>query len=44
MVLNIYISLQTDILDENKRMISAVDYYFLQEDGSAFKVFLFDLF
>ena len=30
--------LQADILDENKRLISAVDYYFLQEDGSRFKV------
>ncbi|XP_064424312.1 DNA polymerase epsilon catalytic subunit A [Latimeria chalumnae] len=30
----------TEILDEDKRMISAVDYYFLQEDGSRFKVAL----
>lgn len=30
--------LQTEILDEDKRMISAVDYYFIQEDGSRFKV------
>jgi len=30
--------LQTDILDEDKRLISAVDYYFIQEDGSRFKV------
>lgn len=29
---------QTEILDEDKRMISAVDYYFIQEDGSRFKV------
>ncbi|KAK2190703.1 hypothetical protein NP493_73g03008 [Ridgeia piscesae] len=29
-----------DILNENKRLISAVDYYFLQEDGSRFKVSL----
>ncbi|MEQ2199573.1 hypothetical protein XENOCAPTIV_003448, partial [Xenoophorus captivus] len=27
----------TEILDEDKRMISAVDYYFIQEDGSRFK-------
>ncbi|XP_069115944.1 LOW QUALITY PROTEIN: DNA polymerase epsilon catalytic subunit A-like [Argopecten irradians] len=26
-----------DILDENKRLISAVDYYFLEEDGGRFK-------
>lgn len=30
--------LQAEILDEDKRMISAVDYYFIQEDGSRFKV------
>jgi len=30
--------LQTDILDEDKRLVSAVDYYFIQEDGSRFKV------
>ena len=29
---------QADILDENKRLISAVDYYFILEDGSRFKV------
>ncbi|XP_022098482.1 DNA polymerase epsilon catalytic subunit A-like [Acanthaster planci] len=29
-----------DILDENKKLISAVDYYFIQEDGSKFKVSL----
>ncbi|XP_071842243.1 DNA polymerase epsilon catalytic subunit A-like isoform X1 [Apostichopus japonicus] len=29
-----------DILDENKKLISAVDYYFLQEDGGRFKVSL----
>uniref|UniRef100_A0A669ECA5 DNA polymerase epsilon catalytic subunit n=1 Tax=Oreochromis niloticus TaxID=8128 RepID=A0A669ECA5_ORENI len=29
-----------EILDEDKRMISAVDYYFIQEDGSRFKVSL----
>ena len=31
-------ALQADILDEDKRLISAVDYYFLQEDGYRFKV------
>jgi DNA polymerase epsilon subunit 1 len=30
--------LQTEILDEDKRLVSAVDYYFIQEDGSRFKV------
>ncbi|XP_040208047.1 DNA polymerase epsilon catalytic subunit A [Rana temporaria] len=30
----------TEILDEDKRLISAVDYYFIQEDGSRFKVAL----
>uniref|UniRef100_A0A4W3JDP1 DNA polymerase epsilon catalytic subunit n=1 Tax=Callorhinchus milii TaxID=7868 RepID=A0A4W3JDP1_CALMI len=30
----------TDILDEDKRMISAVDYYFIQDDGNRFKVAL----
>nr|XP_040050680.1 LOW QUALITY PROTEIN: DNA polymerase epsilon catalytic subunit A [Gasterosteus aculeatus aculeatus] len=29
-----------EILDDDKRMISAVDYYFIQEDGSRFKVAL----
>nr|XP_009858713.1 DNA polymerase epsilon catalytic subunit A-like [Ciona intestinalis] len=29
-----------DCLDENKRMVSAVDYYFLQDDGKRFKVTL----
>ncbi len=31
---------QADILDEDKRLISAVDYYFIQEDGDRFKVSL----
>lgn len=35
-----FILLQTEILDEDKRLISAVDYYFIQEDGSRFKVTL----
>ncbi|XP_076438241.1 DNA polymerase epsilon catalytic subunit A-like [Babylonia areolata] len=30
----------TDILDEDKRLISAVDYYFLEEDGGRFKATL----
>ncbi|XP_014243351.1 DNA polymerase epsilon catalytic subunit A [Cimex lectularius] len=30
----------TEILDEDKRLISAVDYYFIQEDGSRFKASL----
>uniref|UniRef100_A0AAY5EBJ6 DNA polymerase epsilon catalytic subunit n=1 Tax=Electrophorus electricus TaxID=8005 RepID=A0AAY5EBJ6_ELEEL len=30
----------TEILDDDKRMISAVDYYFIQEDGTRFKVAL----
>lgn len=29
---------QTEILDEDKRTVSAVDYYFVQEDGRRFKV------
>ena len=29
---------QADILDENKQLISAVDYYFLEDDGGRFKV------
>ena len=33
--------LQTEILDDDKRLISAVDYYFIQEDGSRFKVIWF---
>ncbi|XP_018009711.1 DNA polymerase epsilon catalytic subunit A isoform X2 [Hyalella azteca] len=28
----------TEILDEDKRLLSAVDFYFLEEDGSRFKV------
>ncbi|XP_077483057.1 DNA polymerase epsilon catalytic subunit 1 isoform X2 [Amblyomma americanum] len=30
----------TEILNEDKRLISAVDYYFIEEDGSRFKVSL----
>ncbi|XP_039270554.2 DNA polymerase epsilon catalytic subunit A-like [Styela clava] len=29
---------EADILDEDKKMISAVDFYFLQDDGERFKV------
>lgn len=31
---------QTEILDDDKRLISAVDYYFIQEDASRFKITL----
>lgn len=34
----LYLFLQTEILNEEKRLISAVDYYFIQEDGFRFKV------
>ncbi|KAL2298672.1 hypothetical protein Nmel_015678 [Mimus melanotis] len=30
----------TEVLDEDRRPVSAVDYYFIQEDGSRFKVAL----
>ncbi|XP_077864309.1 DNA polymerase epsilon catalytic subunit A-like [Saccoglossus kowalevskii] len=30
----------TEILDDDRRLISAVDYYFIQDDGSKFKVSL----
>ena len=30
----------TEILDEDKKLIAAVDYYFIQEDGERFKVSL----
>ena len=30
--------LQTDIVDDGKRLVSAVDYYFIEEDGSRFKL------
>ena len=29
---------QADIMDEDKRLVSAVDYYFIQDDGGRFKV------
>ena len=31
---------QADILDENKRLVSAVDFYFVEEDGGRFKATL----
>ncbi|XP_047418330.1 DNA polymerase epsilon catalytic subunit A isoform X1 [Sciurus carolinensis] len=30
----------TEVLDEDRRLVSAVDYYFIQDDGSRFKVAL----
>ncbi len=30
----------TEILDEDRRLVAAVDYYFIQEDGARFKVSL----
>ena len=29
---------QADIMDEDKRLVSAVDYYFIEDDGGRFKV------
>ena len=31
---------QADVLDENKQLVSAVDFYFIEEDGQRFKVAL----
>jgi DNA polymerase epsilon subunit 1 len=31
---------QTEVLDEDKRLVAAVDYYFIQEDGTRFKTTL----
>ena len=31
---------QADIMDENKCLVSAVDFYFIEEDGSRFKATL----
>ena len=28
---------QADVLDETKRLVSAVDFYFIQDDGQRFK-------
>lgn len=30
--------LQNEIMDEDKRLISVVDYYFIEDDGSRFKI------
>ena len=30
----------TEVLDADKRLVAAVDYYFVQEDGARFKVTL----
>ena len=30
----------TEVVDEDKRLLAAVDYYFIQEDGKRFKVFV----
>lgn len=30
--------LQSEMLDEDKRLIAVVDYYFMEEDGARFKV------
>ena len=34
----IFIKTQSDIVDDEKRVISSVDYYFLEEDCTRFKV------
>ena len=31
---------QADVLDENKRLVSAMDFYFVEEDGGRFKATL----
>lgn len=36
--LSIKIVFQTEILNEDKRLVAAIDYYFMQEDGTRFKV------
>ena len=36
----ISLTLQADMLDEDKRLVSAVDFYFIEEDGGRFKVTL----
>merc|ERR1711976_565321 len=30
----------TEVVDEDKRLLAAVDFYFIQEDGKRFKVFM----
>ena len=32
--------MQADVIDENKCLVSAVDYYFIEEDGGRFKATL----
>lgn len=32
------LTFQNEILDEDKRLIAAVDYYFMEEDGTRFKI------
>ena len=34
----VLVSLQGEIPDEDKKLISCVDYYFVQDDGGRFKV------
>lgn len=34
------ICFQADIMDENKCLVSAVDFYFIEEDGGRFKATL----
>lgn len=36
----IEINLQAEILDEDRRLVAAMDYYFIEMDGSRFKVSL----
>ena len=36
----VYIIVQTEIFDATQQLISAVDYYFVQEDGTRFKASL----
>lgn len=31
---------QNEVIDEDKRLISVVDYYFIEDDGSRFKITL----
>lgn len=33
-------TLQAEILDEDKRLVAAMDYYFIEMDGTRFKVSL----
>ena len=32
---------QTEIIDDDKKLVSAVDLYFIQDDGGRFRVSLF---